>query len=498
MLSRLPRIVAAVLMMMVVNTVNAESPKDIRADNIYAGQTSLIPDAVLAGNGDIVVTFSNHADIMPATDTLFVRSSDGGKTWSDVYLKYTTENQAENGVMVCGLFRRKDDSLLACRVEIHMPGGQLHKHQTAKIDIMESHDHGMTFEPIGTLAFKPGQLAAPYGPMIRLADDSIIMPGFIQNVGNGYWQSTDEGKTWSEMKVVWKDPPKGASEHLWFNETAYEVLKDGTILAVARNDFNKLFYSIESKDNGKTWTEPRALNVAGGSPTLHLTASGSLLLAYRDASRIGLGISESKDGGKTWRYLYRLSTPEGVPPFGDVHWDRPDDTTMWLPGEGVVGYPALIDLPDGNIYAVWHVYNRNSPPAREGRDTYGMVGNVLSNPKKSEPTNAATVFTAAQTGIILRAQKISGTAGIANLIEPFENLGFTITPIRLASQQVGNKITASGQVLLYVVGGEGTCILDGTRYEIATGDLVVIPAGTIYDLSCPGKSIEFLQFSTDE
>lgn len=465
----------------------------LRTDNIYADQTALIPDAVVAANGDIIVTFTNHGDVQPGTQTLFVRSADGGSTWSDVYLTYDVPNTAENGVMVCGLFRRDDDSLLAYRVEIHMPGGELHKHQTAKIEILRSTDHGHTFEPIGRLAFPEAHLAAPYGPMIRLADGSIIMPGFIQNVGNGYWQSRDEGKTWGPFRRVWNDPPRGTDRHLWFNETAYEVLEDGTIFAVARNDFNELFYSIESKDNGRTWSEPRAMNIVGGSPALHLTADGRLLLAYRDGSRLGLAISESSDDGENWRYLCRLPTPEGVPPLANPRWQRPEQGTLWQPGEGNVGYPALVDLPDGKIYVVWHVHNTNSPPAAPGRATFSLAGNLLSNPSQNDGACRATVFPAAQIGTILRAQALDGEAGVAPLVRASAGTDLQVTPLRLENQRGGRYTRAETDRVVVVLGGEATLEVEGSPDQlIAEGDVAIVPAGERYRIACPDGFVEVL------
>src|SRR3546814_5107666 len=69
--------------------------KVLRSDDICAGQTALIPDAVVAANGDLVVTFANHADVLQGSDALFIRSTDNGKTWSDVYLKRSEEHTSE-------------------------------------------------------------------------------------------------------------------------------------------------------------------------------------------------------------------------------------------------------------------------------------------------------------------------------------------------------------------------------------------------------------------
>lgn len=58
------------------------------------------PDMVVADNGDIIVVFSNHGDVQPGNESLFIRSTDGGKTWSDVYLKIGPDDPSETGTAV--------------------------------------------------------------------------------------------------------------------------------------------------------------------------------------------------------------------------------------------------------------------------------------------------------------------------------------------------------------------------------------------------------------
>lgn len=506
------------MLITLAGTAFASDPKVLRSDNVYAKGTAECPVAVVAANGDLIVTFANHGDAMPGCEAPFIRSSDGGKTWSDVYLKFSPEDPKEHGVAVFGLFRRKDDAILAMRIEVQCPGGKVSDHRTTALDILLSKDNGATFEPISKLSFPEGKMTAPYGQMVQLADDSIIMPGFIEHVGNGYWQTTDGGKTWSDFRAVWKDPPEGVKDNLWFNETAYEVLKDGSIIAVARNDVNKLLYSIESKDNGKTWSEPHATNIVGGSPGLLRLKDGSVILAHRDAGRPGLSISRTTDGGKSWQYLYALPAGEGIPELPNPRWARPAVDQGWQPGEGHVGYPSLVNLADGDVYVVWHVHNKNSPPAAPGRDTYGLAGNVLSNPADTDPGNAGSVFPASQIGAILRAQVISGPGAAASLVNLHGKL--QITPSR-----VENRTNADAEVhsaeddIFYILDGKATFYLGGTLHDtweyspgnqagheqrgatetvVGPGDLVFVPRGTVHRLSCPGGFVEMLMIKRAE
>jgi mannose-6-phosphate isomerase-like protein (cupin superfamily) len=503
-----------------VDRTLADEIKVIRADNIYAKGTAECPDAVVTANGDIIVVFANHGDVQPGAESLFIRSSDGGKTWSDVYLKIGADDPSETGTAVYDLFKLDNGHLLAARTDIYMPGGQLSKHQTTRLNILQSTDNGKTFNKISSVKFPKGELAAPYGPMVKLADGSIIMPGFIQNVGNGYWQTRDSGKTWSDFRVVWQDPPEGVKQHLWFNETAYEVLKDGSIVAIARNDVNDLFYRIESKDNGRTWSKPLPLAILGGSPALQLMADGSLIIAIRDAGRVGLNIYQSHDAGNNWRYLFSLQAPEGVPALPNQRWDRPKVDQSWQPGEGHTGYPAIVELPDGNVYVISHVHNIHSPPAAPGRDTYGLMGHLISNPKNNTLAGSEQVFPMSQIGAILRAQIISGPAAAPALIDASAGGGLQMTPQRIENRTSNDaEVHQDEDDIFYILDGGATFHLGGTlhdtwtyspgnqagheqkgarEYVVGPGDVVFVPRGTVHRITCPDGFVEVLMIKRSE
>ncbi|MCC6423218.1 MAG: exo-alpha-sialidase [Phycisphaerales bacterium] len=502
------------------NWACADPIKVLRADNVYAKGTAECPDAVVAANGDIIVVFANHGDVQPGAESLFIRSSDGGKTWSDVYLKIGADDPSETGTAVYDFLLLDNGNILAARTDIYMPGGDLHKHQTSRLDILQSTDNGKTFNKLSSVRYPKGELAAPYGPMVKLADGSIIMPGFIQNVGNGYWQSRDQGKSWSDFRVVWQDPPEGVKQHLWFNETAYEVMADGMIVAVARNDVNDVFYRIESKDNGRTWSKPQPLAILGGSPAMQLMADGSLIIAIRDAGRVGLNIYQSHDAGQNWRYLFSLQAPEGVPPLPNQRWERPKVDQAWQPGEGHSGYPAIVKLPDGNIYIVTHVHNIHSPPAAPGRDTYGLMGHLLNNPKDDKTAGAEQVFPASQIGAILRAQIISGPTVAPALIDSTVGNGMQITPQRIENRTSNDaEVHQNEDDIFYIIDGSATFHLGGTlhdtwtyspgnqagheqkgarEYVVGPGDLVFVPRGTVHRITCPNGFVEVLMMKRAE
>jgi len=193
---------------------------------------------------------------------------------------------------------------------------------------------------------------------------------------------------------AWQDPPPSQEKRLVFNETATAVCRDGTIVAVARQDVlvDKKLWLIKSQDNGSTWTVPRPIPLAGGSPAMYCTPAGQLWLTYRDAGvGPGVALAVSDDKGETWRHLYHLKEPKGEHEklYGKMRYTPDDRLKRWRPAEGIAGYPAFQKLSDTDVYVVFHVHNRAELLARfpEGADPFYIAGNLLRIPKV---TNAAT------------------------------------------------------------------------------------------------------------
>jgi hypothetical protein len=204
---------------------------------------------------------------------------------------------------------------------------------------------------------------------------------------NGFRRSTDGGLTWQPVERAWQDPPPGQDKPLAFNETAVAQCGDGSIISVARVDAlrDKKFWMIRSRDNGHTWTPPRTIDVAGGSPALYCTPGGQLWLAYRDGGLgPGLGLSVSDDHGKTWRFLTHLEDAKGEHQrlYGDVRYTDEDRTQLWRPHEGLVGYPCFQRLNNKEVYVVFHAHNKGELPDKypAGADPFYIIGNLLRIP----------------------------------------------------------------------------------------------------------------------
>ncbi len=150
-----------------------------------------------------------------------------------------------------------------------------------------------------------------------------------------YCTSDDEGKTWSDAKVLYDGPNDD-------RDPSITQLKDGRLLCIffslERNPGPGRFYRglgtflIESNDAGETWSEARRLypDYYVSAPVRELSDGRLIAGLYKEDGDTAYGaVGISDDGGKTW------SAPIDIPNSG-----------MRLDAE-----TDVIELKDGTLYA---------------------------------------------------------------------------------------------------------------------------------------------------
>ena len=112
---------------------------------------------------------------------------------------------------------------------------------------------------------------------------------------------------------------------------------DGTLIAQIRNhnEANKgETLQTESKDGGKTWSEPHSIGVWGLPSHLLRLRDGRLVMTYGHRRKpYGNQARISSDNGQTW------------------------SEAMILSGDGIggdLGYPSTVELADGTLLSVWY------------------------------------------------------------------------------------------------------------------------------------------------
>lgn len=198
--------------------------------------------------------------------------------------------------------------------------------------VLRSIDGGETWSaPIPTV------VNSPHGP-IQLKDGRLLYAGKQLWSGDkkiGVAESKDDGLTWqwlAEIPTRKGDVVVGGYHELHAVEAA-----DGTLIAQIRNHnaANKgETLQSESKDGGRTWSEPHSIGVWGLPSHLLRLRDGRLLMTY--------GHRRKPYGNQA-----RISTDNGLS-WGEA---------MILSGDGVggdLGYPSTVELPDGTLLTVWY------------------------------------------------------------------------------------------------------------------------------------------------
>ena len=183
----------------------------------------------------------------------------------------------------------------------------------------------------------PTIVNSPHGP-IQLKDGRLLYAGkqlWTADKKIGVAESKDDGLTWQWLAEI--PTRKGDDAGKAYHELHAVEAADGTLIAQIRNhsEANKgETLQTESKDGGKTWSEPHSIGVWGLPSHLLRLRDGRLLMTYGYRRKpYGNQARISSDNGQTW---------------GEA---------MILSGDGIggdLGYPSTVELADGTLLTVWY------------------------------------------------------------------------------------------------------------------------------------------------
>jgi len=263
---------------------------------------------------------------------MFVRSEDGGKTWS----KPQTLADTPADDRQAGLLALPDGTVLATFFtsfgEVDPWGDPAFFSHTF---IARSFDDGRTWEKHPRLIQKqsgsPFQGEASDGPAVLRKDGSILLTtyGFLpagqnnKHTAVGVYDSKNRGRTWKLLSIV-----KG--DHNLEEAHAVE-LPDGRLVMIARPE-GELWWS---SDGGRTWTPPATFGMRIYAPTLCVLPDGTLVCLHGSYApgHGGLRVIFSTDGGETW---IAPAKDHGFLVDGDAY-----------------GYATGALLPDGSLYIIY-------------------------------------------------------------------------------------------------------------------------------------------------
>lgn len=226
--------------------------------------------------------FSQHPDVVGASGTGAVTSTDGGASFP---ASGYTANEP-------GGIELRDGTLFGTDTNQTSIAGDV-----AAVTVHRSADGGATWQSSNATVTLPAATTwmTAAGSPLELADGTLLLTYY--SVFSGYAQSssyavasTDGGRTFAARGYIAQPP--GAADSTAYNETAIAQLPEGSLLAVFRHQnggtVSTLRYA-KSDDDGATWTAPQDLLVAldgaaaaarnGVDPQLRLLPNGILALS---------------------------------------------------------------------------------------------------------------------------------------------------------------------------------------------------------------------------
>jgi energy-coupling factor transporter ATP-binding protein EcfA2 len=289
--------------------------------------------------GAVVRGGAPHIGIKGRLD--WIRSTDGGKTWSAPAAIVDSKWDDRNPAM--GQMPNGTIAMAYAEAQTYNEKGEWDtKAGEYKHFFVLSNDGGRTWtekRPLFSGAIRNG---SPFGRIIVLGDGTALMPIYgdrdpawtgppaaaeVKSTISGIVRSRDNGETWTDFSVV---APTG------HNEMSLLALTGKRLLAVVRTDGGSLD-QYESQDAGYTWTGPKPLTEASQHPgDLVRLASGKLLLVWGNRREpLGVGGMVSSDSGATWDYAHRVMLGA---------------TSL----SGDCGYPSVVQLADGTMVLMYY------------------------------------------------------------------------------------------------------------------------------------------------
>ncbi|GEP42603.1 sialidase family protein [Brevifollis gellanilyticus] len=318
------------------------------------------PTVARRANGELWVTWSGGRDahVCPFGQVHAMTSRDDGKTWTwpRVLLDSATDDrdsgvlETSKGTLIVSTFtslayepflkeqtegKKKSHFIAEGKLAAWQAAHARLNDEERKAElgqwVIRSTDGGKSWSPqIPTI------VNSPHGP-IQLKDGRLLYAGkqlWTKERKIGVCESKDDGLTWQWLAEI--PARKGDDAGESYHELHAVEAADGTLIAQIRNhntaDKGGTLQS-ESKDGGKTWSEPHAITFGLPSHLLKLR-DGRLVMTYgHRRAPFGNQARISTDNGKTWGEPIIIS---GDGKGGDL------------------GYPSTVEMTDGTLLTVWY------------------------------------------------------------------------------------------------------------------------------------------------
>ncbi len=321
------------------------------------------PTLARRANGDLLVVYSGgrESHVCPFGRVELIRSHDEGKTWNwpEVLMDSAIDDRdagvcetAKGSLLVSTFTSLAYEAPL--KNSAKWDAEKRLRWEAANSRVSEAERKAM----LGTWLLRSedgGKFwSAPFRVPVNSPHGPVpLSKGRLLYVGKKLWDagsavgaclSVDDGRTWRWLSAI---PARKGDDVSQYHELHAVEAKDGTIVVHIRNH-NKPnageTLQCESRDAGKTWTEPHAIGVWGLPSHLLRLRDGRLLMSYGyRRAPFGNQARVSADNGKTWGEAVTIS----------------DDGAS-----GDLGYPSTVETADGGLITVWYELPRGGTKAQ--------------------------------------------------------------------------------------------------------------------------------------
>lgn len=329
------------------------------------------PTLARRSNGELLLAFSGGREthVCPFGRLEWMRSTDNGKTWGWPQVLYDgpiddrdagVVETAKGTILVTNFTSLAYEPILerAEKAKVGEPGAfadphlvdewrAVHNRLTPaqrKSEVgcymIRSTDGGINWSARYSVP-----LNSPHGPTV-LRDGRLLYAGkaLWTNGQVGICESIDDGKTWDWLAVF---KPRSGDKIDDYHELHLVEASNGQLICHIRNenkqDENETL-QCESRDGGRTWTEPHRIGVWGLPSHLLRLRNGNVLMTYgHRRNPLGNQARVSTDSGKTWSEPIIISS--------DAR-------------SGDLGYPSTVECEDGTLVTVWYEVLAGSPLAQ--------------------------------------------------------------------------------------------------------------------------------------
>lgn len=333
------------------------------------------PTAIALADGSVVATYRSGTNKDSEDETVeFVRSLDGGRTWSEPWRPF--ENPTLGGVYgslrVCYLTELSAGHLLGASMwidRVSFPGGGLFNEETEgclpmEVLLADSRDGGYTWSPWRVVPM-PDEVGPPSltAPVLQLADGSLALSIETNKAYNDasqwmqkvvFFHSRDGGQSWREPVTAGED----RSGRIFNWDLRCGVAADGRVATfswtydtVAGKYLN--IHRRVSGDHGQSWSGAEDLGFADQAARPAVLADGRVVLAWVDRfgsrsirARMAPAVDAPFDAASEVVIYQQVEGPGGA--SGSTS-ETLSEMSLWT-----FGLPYAETLPDGAVLVIYY------------------------------------------------------------------------------------------------------------------------------------------------